>query len=159
MEISTEKARRLHDEAPEWFKQELEDEFGKETFEKKEYERLNSFDDCCRACSTTEEEFNKKFLHLGLSPDTLNLERLGIINKAINDPNWKPDHTNHDQKKWFPIFKASSSGFGFSNSYYLYEYSCAYVGSRLCSENEERSTFSGTRFAKYWEAFITNKEV
>lgn len=159
MQLTKEKAKELYDYVPDSFKRELEKEFGKKTLVKEEYEKLNSFDDCCRICGTSEEEFNKKFLPLGLSPDALNLERLGIINKAINGPDWKPDYTNSDQYKWFPVFEASSSGFGFSHSGYDFGSTHAHVGSRLCFETEDKSTFSGTKFMKYWEALITNKEV
>ena len=161
LKIEKETAKRLYSDAPEWFKQDLINEFGEKTFEKKDYENLETFDDCCKVCGTTEEEFNSKFLNIGLSPDALALERLGIINKAINGPEWKPDYSNPDQQKWFPVFKASSpgSGFSFTGSGYLFVSAVADVGSRLCFESEEKSLFSGTRFTKFWEALITNKEV
>ncbi len=159
MQLTKEKAKELYDFVPDSFKGELEKEFGKKAFEKREYEKLNTFDDCCRACDTTEEDFKKKFIPLGLSPDALNLEALGIINKAINGPGWKANHADHNQQKHFPIFAASSSGFGFSFSYYDCGNTNTYVGSRLCLESGEKAVYSGTKFIKFWEGLLTNKNV
>ena len=149
----------LYDQVPEWFRGELEKEFGKEVFEKKDYENLETFDDCCKVCGTTEEEFKKKFIPLDLSPDALNLEALGIINKAINGPNWKVNHADQNQKKHFPVFSTSSGVFGFACSGYVYDYANTNVGSRLCLGSDEKSTYSGTKFIKFWEGFRTNQNV
>jgi hypothetical protein len=157
LEIKKEKAKLLFEGSPEWFKKELIEEFGEDFFKKMEFELLDSFDKCCKKSGTSEEEFNKKFLKADLSIDALNHERLGIINAAIND-GWVLDYANHDQRKWFPVFEVSSSGFGFSCSSYRYVNASSGVGSRLCFETEEQSDYSAVRFIKYWEALITNTE-
>jgi hypothetical protein len=159
IKINKEKAKKLYDYQPDWFKEELEKEFKAETFKKVNFRDLNSFDDCCKACDTSEEEFNKKYLSLPISADALGLERLGIINQAINEDGWEPDYGDANQQKWFPYFEKSSSGLGFRGSDYRYGHANTCVGSRLCLKDQERSNFSGTRFLKYWEAFITNKEL
>lgn len=155
MNLTKETAKRLYDESPDWFRKELEKEFSKQSFDKKDWEKLKTFDDCCIACGTTEEEFNKKFLAFGLDPDTLCFEKLKIVHKAINGPDWKIDHADKDQKKWFPVFQVSSSGFGFSGSFYSDDFTNADVGSRLCFETEEKSNYSAIQFKDLWEVFIT----
>ena len=64
------------------------------------------------------------------------------------------DYTNPDQKKWVPLFNLSS-GFVFSYSLYSYSDAGAGCGSRLCSENEEKSNHIGIKFQSYWMDLIT----
>ena len=64
------------------------------------------------------------------------------------------DYTNPNQRKWFPVFNLSS-GFVFSSSYYDCSRTHAGCGSRLCSENEEKSNHVGIKFQSYWMDLIT----
>jgi hypothetical protein len=155
MEINKQTAKRLFDQSPDWFQEQLRNEFGEDLFKKRGFEEIKTFDDACRACGTTEEEFNSKFAGLNLDVDTLAFEKLKIVNKAINQ-GWSPDYSNEDQYKWFPYFLLSS-GFGFSYSGYGCGCANANVGSRLCFETEEQANWSGTQFRDIWKAFITNK--
>jgi hypothetical protein len=155
MEIDKQTAKRLYDESPDWFQNQLKREFGEDLFKKREYENIKTFEDACRYCGTTEAEFNKKLTDLCLDADTISFEKLKIVNRAINQ-GWAPDYTNTNQRKWFPYF-VLSSGFGFSDSNYYCDRTAASVGSRLCFETEEQASYSGRQFIDLWRAFITNK--
>lgn len=153
MNLTKEEAITIYDQQPDWLKVRLEADFGKETFKKFDYRDLTSFDDCCRACGTTEEEFEKRYNGLPIHPQAIALERLAIINEAINH-GWVADSLSTDQYKWAPYFVVWFSGLGFSGSNYDCVYSSAIVGSRLCLESKEKSNHSGTKFIKYWEDFL-----
>jgi hypothetical protein len=147
MEISKEKAKRLFGVSPEWFKNELKNSFGEELFKEKGFEQIKTFDDAC--------------LKLSIDPGTLFNEtdtsderaykKLKVIVKAINE-GWQPNSKDGNQKKWFPVF-VLSSGFGFSHSYY--DYAGTDVGSRLCFESEEKSTYAATQFIEIYQEFLT----
>jgi hypothetical protein len=155
MKIDQQTAKKLYDQSPDWFKENLKQEFGEDLFKKREYENIKIFSDACLACGTTEDAFNEKFKGSELDVDTMAFEKLKIVNKAINN-GWTPDYTNSDQRKWFPYYLLSS-GFGFSRSSYHCDFTTATVGSRLCFETEEQSNYSGQQFIDLWRAFITNK--
>ncbi len=63
------------------------------------------------------------------------------------------DHANPNQRKWLPVFNLSS-GFVFSSSDYLYSFTCAYCGSRLCLFEEEMSDYGANQFIDLWETLI-----
>ena len=117
-----------------------------------DYKTIKSFDDACRACGTTEEEFNTKFQNLGLDSDTINYEKLKIIARAINN-GWTPDWNNTNQQKWYPWFKLSS-GFGFLVSDFVCGCTGAGSGSRLCFESEAKSDYAAKQFMDIYKQFI-----
>lgn len=151
--IEKQKAKKLYPEAPEWLRKELEEEFGVDYFKVADFERIETFDDACRACGTTEAEFNEKFAKLGLDDDTLKYEMIKIVAKAIRG-DWKPDWNNSNQRKWFPVFLLSS-GFGFSYSAYYITLTDSRVGSRLCFETCEQSDHAGNQFLSIYKALLT----
>jgi hypothetical protein len=151
MELKIEKqtAKRLYDEAPEWFQKELVNAFGTESFVKFTYTDIKSFEDAC--------------IHLGISHDVvlfgatdddhvIAYKKLVIIIRAINQ-GWKPDWNNGSERKWWPWFKMSS-GFGFVNSDYGYSVTNTAVGSRLCFETKEQSDYCATQFIDLYKQFL-----
>ena len=80
--------------------------------------------------------------------------KLTIIAKAINK-GWVADFTNHDQRKWFPVFwinktagvaaRSSSSGFDFALSSFV---------SRLCFETEQMSDYASEAFEEIWLQYL-----
>jgi hypothetical protein len=158
MNITQETAKKLYPKSEDWFKEMLDNEFGRETFLGTDFRNFKTFDDCCRICGTTEEEFEKKWKEIPVDFQTIAFERLKIINQAINQE-WIPDYFDTNQYKWAPWFNVSSSGFDFSDSYYYYVDSNAYVGFRLCFETKEKSNYAGRYFTRYFQEFITSKKV
>jgi hypothetical protein len=122
-----------------------------------DYRSIKTFDDACRACGTTEEQFNEKFKNLGLDEDTLNYEKLKIEYKAINN-GWVPDWNNYDQYKYYPWFEVRPSGSGFSDSIYGFDCTHAYVGSRLCTDTSEKALYMAQQFEQEFKAFLLLSE-
>jgi len=158
MKLTLEKttAKKLYPEAPAWFQKVLIENFGENTFNKREFTDIKTFADACEECATTEKEFNERFDNLGLDPDTINYEKLKIVAKAINK-GWAPNWDNSDQYKYWPYFNLSS-GFGFSLSGYSCVSPSTAVGSRLCFETREKSNYAAQQFIDIYEQFITIKK-
>ena len=127
-----------------------------ETKEIKHFTDIKTFDDACRVCSITEEQFNYDNNLLDLDSDTIAYEKLKIIVKAINS-GLTPDWDNASQPKYYAWFNLSS-GSGFSYSAYLYDYSDTCVGSRLCFESKEKCEYSAKQFRDIYEEFLTIKK-
>lgn len=155
MKIDKNKAKEIYETAPDWFKTQLEEEFGADFFKPKTYENIKTFNDACLACGTTEQEFDQRFQNLGLDADTLNYERIKIIAKAINQ-GWKADWSDTTQRKYYPYFKVLPSGDGFSLSLCVYGCTHSAVGSRLCFESDEKCNYAAKQFTNIYEQLIIN---
>lgn len=114
---------------------------------------IKTFDDACKVCGTTENDFYLKFSDKLLDHDTFAYEQLKVVVKAINQ-GWTPDWNNTDQRKWWPYFNLSS-GFGFSYSAFGYGYAYTAVGSRLCFETSEKSNYAANQFIDLYKEFLT----
>lgn len=66
---------------------------------------------------------------------------------------WKPNYTNGNQYKYYPYFKYTDSGFGFSCSFY--EYVSTIVGARLVFPTRELAEYSGKQFKDIYNKFLT----
>lgn len=89
-------------------------------------------------------------------PHIVAYKKLCHIVKTINEE-WTPDWSNTNQRKWYPWFRVLSSGFGFSDSYCVYDYTYPSVGSRLCFETEEKCDYAAEQFIGLYEDFMTYK--
>jgi hypothetical protein len=76
-----------------------------------------------------------------------------VITEAIND-GWVADYNNPDQKKWFPVFYMSPSGFVFSISSYYDSYAFAGDSSRLCFETKAAADYAGETFPEIYKEII-----
>lgn len=151
MEINKQTAKMIYEGSPDWFKSQLEKEFGKGNFIKNEFENIKTFEDACNALGVNPDEvYNEKDL-----PDEIAYKKLKVIVKAINK-SWVPDWNNGDERKWWPWFNLSS-GFGFSGSNYDYASTYTTVGSRLCFKTEEQSDFAAMQFIDLYEQLLTIK--
>jgi hypothetical protein len=149
-------ALKLYPEAPDWFKKVLVETFGEDCFRKKDWNDFKTFEDLCQAIGTTEADFNRKWEHADLDPSTLVFERLKVCTRAYNQ-DWPFNAYDTNQRKWYPYFEVSSSGFGFSCTIYNFDGADAGVGSRLCFESQEKAEHAGRNFIKLFEEFITAK--
>jgi hypothetical protein len=156
LKIKKETAREIYDESPSGLRKILEETFGIDYFKKTNWKDFKTFADLCRACGTTEDSFNFTNNKDLMDPSSYAFERLKICTRAYNQ-DWSFDAYNTNQYKWYPYFKVSSSGFGFSNTYYGYARTVTAVGSRLCFESDEKATHAGKNFIKLFEEFITAK--
>lgn len=151
MELTKTTAKKLFNESPDWFKKELEKEFGEETFLKINFKDIKTFADACEALGLPIDET----VHI-LPDDSIDeqaYKKLKIINRAINQ-DWTPDWNNSNQYKWWPYFNLSS-GFGFSDTFYYYDLTGTRVGSRLCFESKEKAEYAGKQFLSIYKEFLT----
>jgi hypothetical protein len=152
LKIKKETAKTVYGESPVWFQKVLTETFGEDCFKKIDFNEIKTFDDACKVCGTTELEFKTRFGNLGLDPDTINYEKVKIIAKAINR-GWVPKWDNMDEPKYYPWFKVSPSGGGFSYSGYS-TYSDTSVGSPLCFETSEKAKYAANQFGEIYNQFL-----
>jgi hypothetical protein len=120
--------------------------------------KINSF---ASACTKLGVDINQ-LPEVGNLPETerkplIAHYKLMIIAKALNE-GWAPDWKNTDERKWFPYFDMdhdSTSGFGFSLSFYVSWYSNTDCGSRLCFKSEELSDYAGSTFTELYKDLLT----
>jgi hypothetical protein len=151
LKIKKETAKKIYADAPESLKEILVETFGRECFHKRKYDDIKTFDDACEELGLTQEDLlNIKNTD---TPDEVAYKKLKIVIKAINQ-GWIPDWNNSNQRKWWPYFSLSS-GFGFSDAYYSYDFANSTVGSRLCFESEEKATYTANQFLDLYKEFLT----
>ena len=148
LKIKKETAKRLYPDSQDWFKEVLEETFGKECFKKKSFDEIKTFEDACEELGISTAQF------IGTeTSDEVAYKKLKVIVKAINQ-GWIPDWNNTNQRKWWPWFNLSS-GFGFSDSSYSCDGTITDVGSRLCFESEEKSDYTAKQFIDLYKEFLT----
>lgn len=116
--------------------------FSMEEWEQYIIERIKTFEDACR--ETGEDPASTKF-HSG-TPDEIADNRLKVIFKALNPPDWKADYGSSNQRKWRPLFEWTGTGFRFSVSYCGHVYTHTGGGSRFSLCSEKISNYAGKQF-------------
>ena len=76
-----------------------------------------------------------------------------VIAEALNE-GWKANWEDSNQKKWFPWFYMSSSGFVFDDTLCACSRAYAGSGSRLCFKSDELATYAGKQFVEIWKDII-----
>ena len=149
MKIET--AKRIYPQVPAWYKEVLEDEFGKENLIKREFTDIKTLEDAMNATGHTTGYLKKSDPE---SQDEWAYRMLKMVAKAINQ-GWTPDWNNTNQAKYYPYFGVLPSGSGFSDSgtSYYYEYTC--VGSRLCFESSKKAEYAAKQFEDLYTQFLT----
>jgi len=104
--------------------------------------RIKTFEDACQ--ETGEDPAETKF-HSG-TPDEIAYKRLKVIFRAFNPPDWKADFGNSTQRKWYPWFEWTGTGFRFDGSGYDGVLTDAGGGSRLRLCSEKISNYVGKQF-------------
>jgi hypothetical protein len=148
LKIEKETAQRVYPQSPRWFQELLEETFGKNAFQKKQFDEIKTYEDACEELGISTEQFFPAD-----DPDEIAYKKLKIIVKAINQ-GWIPDWDNTNQRKWYPWLNLSS-GFGFLHTGYGYGHTHSDVGSRLCFESEEKARYAGNQFTKLYKDFLT----
>ena len=149
MQIDKDTAKKLYPAAEDWFKKQLEEEFGKETFIPKEYEKIDSYETAVSILEVLPED--EIFEN---DPDyVVALKQLRHITRVAN-PGFICNWNNSNQKKWIQIFDMSS-GAGFVGSVYDDSYTITGLGSRLYNETKEVSDFIGINFNHLFKIILT----
>lgn len=116
------------------------------------YKQIGSFEDACKAKGVDAEQFVANLVAAGLSADKISEAKLELFAEAVNG-DWKGTYKNRDQKKWFPYFWFSSSGFVLA---YVYShYDVAAVSPRLCFETAEQARHAGNIMLKDYEVYYS----
>lgn len=134
----------------------LEAEFGKDFFyEPNITDRIKSYEDACK------EKGYDPIAELPYKDPITKRQKvanahimLDIIAEALQD-GFIGDYNNVSQHKWFPVFKVTGSGFGFSDSGYDGWNSGTLVGSRLCFPKEAVSDYFGKQFIDLHNEILT----
>jgi len=152
LQISRKTAKRLYPESPNWFRDVITESFGSDCFKKRAFTDIKTFDDACEELGVDPDSVFSS----DDQPDEVAYKKLKVIVRAINS-GWTPDWSNTNQRKWYPWFNLSS-GFGFDDSLCNYAGTLTNVGSRLCFESEEKSTYTAKQFIKLYEELLTIKK-
>ena len=113
--MTLEKAKQIYADSPDWFRKELEAEFGEKNLKEPDWRDIKTYEDAVEFRPVDEDDV----IYPTDRPHIVDYKKVCHIVKAINGK-WKADYTNGDQPKWWPVFLSSGSGFVFSCSYYLY---------------------------------------
>ena len=146
------KARTAFKSADKKEKDLLAEIFGKEAFVGNIMEQITSFEDA------------RAHLNLDLKipfPNPSNTReaaanafyKLDIIAEALRD-GVKLDWSDSGQKKWFPWFEYTPSGFRFDVSAYVGVYASSTGGSRLCLDTQAKANYFGKQFADLWVVML-----
>ena len=113
LQINEQNARTLFKTASPEFRQTLIDTFGIEFFSDKITDRVKTFEDACDVVGNIPSNIKILLSYNGIDKDMLAAQafaKLTIISKALNEK-WKADYNDSNQRKWYPWFKWSGSGF------------------------------------------------
>jgi len=123
-----------------------------------DYKKIKTFEDACKKLGIDPaklpdlngipEEFHKPII-AGY--------KLMIVYKAINN-GWRPDWSNWNQYKYYPWFRVLSSGFGFSCANFGSACTATCVGSRLCTDTEDKALYIGTQFQDLYKDYFLYSE-
>lgn len=130
---------------------------GEVNFSGKVTDQVKTFEDALEIVGVKDEDnISKMFIYNGINKDMIALQahaKLIIIARALNN-GWVPDWNNSSQYKYYPYFNMQS-GFGFSNTGYVWASTHSTGGSRLCFETEELAEYAGKQFTSIYKDLLT----
>lgn len=112
-------------------------------------DKVKTYSDACKLLNIAEENF-----HAGETKDEIAYKKLKVIARALNE-GWQPNWTDTNESKYYPWFKRSSSGSGFSYHVYDFDRTLTHVGSRLVFSSRELATYAGQQFIDIYNDFLT----
>lgn len=108
-------------------------------------DRVKSFEDACKVKGISTDLPDVSNLPEWLRQQVIVDYKLLVIASAINEE-WEPNWDDNTEYKYYPWFKLSSSGVGFSCDDYVCVYSLALVGSRLVFPTSEKAKYFANQF-------------
>jgi len=153
LKLTEEKARSLYPAAPTYFKEVLEENFGKALFATDPMERFQEFTDILAYHGITPADFDQQCQ--GLAPDEVAYRQIKLIVAAYND-GWEPDWNDSDEWKHCPYFRMGGSAAGFSVGDLGLDRERSFVGSRLVYREEEHARDAANKFLPIYKAFFTS---
>jgi hypothetical protein len=123
-----------------------------------DYKEIKSFEDACKKINLDPAKLpDVSGIPKEFAKPIIAAYKLYIIYKAINN-GWKPDWSKWNQYKYYPWFEVLSSGFGFSASLCVFDYSCTSVGSRLCTDTSEKALYIAKQFESEYLDYLLFSE-
>ncbi|MDR0864991.1 MAG: hypothetical protein LBO74_08675 [Candidatus Symbiothrix sp.] len=111
-------------------------------------EQVTSYEDACKVLGI------EPITDFGdATPDEIAYKKLKTVIKALNE-GWISDYRNSNEKKWYPWFYVSPSGFAFYVAGCGFSLPLAGHAARLCLKDEELAAYAGKQFLDLWEGFI-----
>lgn len=151
LKIQTENALRAHGVAGNEGKKLLEALFGADVFTPKNImDRVKTFEDACEIEGIDPESV----IDINDSIDEIAYKKLKIIIRALNQ-GFVFDWTDSNQYKYYPYFRANSSGFGFAYNDCDRWDTVTLVGSRLAFKSRELAEYAGKQFIDLYNDFMT----
>ncbi|MDR0658829.1 MAG: hypothetical protein LBG18_07865 [Mediterranea sp.] len=152
LSISKKNARIAYKNADSCGKELLEHLLGREVFSEKITDRIKTFE------NALEETGKPNVPEFKDVPEDLReyfqyQYKAIVIAEALNE-GWEADYKDSSQRKWYPWFYISPSGFAFHDSGYVFTYPSAGRAARLCLKSEELADYAGKQFKDIYEGII-----
>lgn len=141
LQISKANALSAYKKADKKVKELLEELFGKQVLSTEVTDRIKTFEDACIeiGIDATDANFSTG------TTDEIAYKKLKVIAQALNEGTVL-SFANSDQRKWYPWFEYSGSGFRFYDSYFDFSRTRACGGSQLCFHTEKLAAYAGKQF-------------
>ena len=114
-------------------------------------DKVKTFEDACRikGIDPNSEFFTSEVLQAHEKAQ----RKIETIIEVLNE-GWKPNWGNSSEAKYYPWFKRSSSGVGFSYDDYYYDLTGTAVGSRQVLKTRELAIYAGKQFESIYNTML-----
>ena len=115
-------------------------------------ERVKSFEGACIVLGI--DPTDTRFTNDALNAHEIARRKVEVIVKALNE-GWNPNWDDSNERKYYPWFKMSSSGVGFSYYDFDRDFTLSSVGFRLVFKSSELAIYAGKQFTEIYKAMLT----
>lgn len=150
--FSEQEARVMYPNASKELREKLEATFGVQNLTTDICAIVKTYEDACRINGETPVD-DEQMKASGFTDDEIALRKLKSITKALNQGqtlSWE----DGDQKKWFPWFSVSPSGFSCDDTLFDFSHPLAGIASRLCFVSSELASYAGKQFIDLYKTSI-----
>jgi hypothetical protein len=152
LEVTLKDAIVAHSKADAKGKELLENLYGKETFNQKITDKIKTFDDVLDWHGIKNDTWQS--VTKLLTPDEVAYKQVKLIAECLNEGTVMNSH-DRTQYKYYPWFEVSTSGVGFSYSYYDHWRTVTIVGSRLCYKSKDLALYAAKQFEDVYINLLT----
>lgn len=124
--------------------------FGKKHFVSDMQELIDSFEAACDFNNTNPQD--PRFTHG--TESGIAMEMIAEIAKAMNGGK----SMKGGEKRFYPVFEYSPSGFRFGAAYFDFTCTFSYGGPRLCTETEQNARYLGTKFLHLFDKLLNSEK-
>ena len=158
LKLSKETAIKMYKETSDNnIKKILEESFGKNIFNMKITDRINSIEDVISILGENDDDVMEYRILMKYSRNKYNIANtlLTMITKVLNE-GWVPNWADTNEKKWFSWWKqeSPSSRFVFVGTDCVLWTTGTVGGSRLCFREKSLAAFAANRFPQIYNDFL-----